>query len=195
MRPAGTLERRAVVAELLSERGDLAVVSGLGAATYDVAALGDDELNFYLWGAMGSAALIGLGLALAQPARAVLVITGDGEQLMGLGGLASIAVKQPANLTIAVLDNGQFGETGMQTSHTGYGVDLPGIARAAGLPWTAEILDLAGVADLRARLRANEPGPRLAAIRIKPDNPERVLPSRDGVLLKNRFRAALGVDG
>ena len=193
MRTPGTLDRRAVVAELLAERDNSLVVSGLGAATYDVASLGDHDLNFYLWGAMGSAAMIGLGLALAQPDRPVLVITGDGEQLMGMGALASVAVKQPANLTVAVLDNGQFGETGMQTSHTGYGVRLPEIAAAAGFPWTAEILDMAGVEDLRGRLRSNEPGPRFASIRIRPENPERVLPTRDGVLLKNRFRAALGI--
>jgi len=193
MRPPGTLDRRVVVAELLRDRGDLLVVSGLGAPTYDVAAAGDHDLNFYLWGAMGSAAMIGLGLALAQPSKPVLVITGDGEQLMGMGALASVAVKQPQNLTIAVLDNGQFGETGMQTSHTGYGVSLPEVASATGMPWSIEILDMPGVEDLRQRLRSNEPGPRFAAIRIKPENPDRVLPTRDGVELKNRFKSALGI--
>jgi len=193
IRTPGALDRREVVAELLVERDDLLVVCGLGAATYDVAAMGDHDLNFYLWGAMGSAAMIGLGLALAQPSKPVLVITGDGEQLMGLGALASVAVKHPANLTIAVLDNGQFGETGMQTSHTGYGVSLPEVAAATGFARSEEILDLPGVADLRGRLRSNEPGPRFASIRIKPENPERVLPTRDGVAIKNRFRAALGV--
>src|SRR4051812_17752364 len=96
-----TLDRRAVVRELLADRGDLLVVSGLGSPTYDVHAAGDHPGNFYLWGAMGGAALIGLGLALAQPERRVLVITGDGEQLMGLGGLATIAIANPRNLAIA----------------------------------------------------------------------------------------------
>src|ERR1700712_2221865 len=114
----GTLDRRQTVATLLADRGDLLVVSGLGSPTYDVFAAGDHDANFYLWGAMGGAALIGLGLALAQPSRPVAVITGDGEALMGVGGLLTIAVKQPPNLSIIVLDNGHFGETGMQLSHS-----------------------------------------------------------------------------
>src|ERR1700684_2657572 len=112
------LERRDFVRQLLIDRGDLLVVPGLGSATYDVAAAGDHPLNFYLWGAMGGAAMIGLGLALAQPTRRVLVLTGDGEMLMGLGARASIAALRPGNLAIAVLDNGRFGETGQQSSHT-----------------------------------------------------------------------------
>ena len=99
------LERREFVRRLLIARGDLLVVSGLGSATYDVAAAGDHALNFYLWGAMGGTAMIGLGLALAQPERRVAVITGDGDMLMGIGSLATIGVKQPRNLAIVVLDN------------------------------------------------------------------------------------------
>src|SRR5271154_2446424 len=124
------LERRDFVRQLLIDRGDLLVVPGLGSATYDVAAAGDHPLNFYLWGAMGGAAMIGLGLALARPDRRVAVLTGDGEALMGLGSLATIGVKQPGNLAIVVLDNEHYGETGMQPSHTRDGVDLVGIARA-----------------------------------------------------------------
>ncbi len=112
------MERREFVTRLLADRGDLAVVCGLGSPTYDVAAAGDHPLNLYLWGAMGGAAMIGLGLALARPDRRVAVLTGDGEALMGLGSLATIGVKQPANLAIVVLDNQHYGETGMQPSHT-----------------------------------------------------------------------------
>src|SRR5262249_9636688 len=109
---ASSLDRREVVAHLLRRRDGLLVVTGLGSPTYDVHAAGDHDANFYLWGAMGSAALIGLGLAQAQPDRTVVVITGDGEQLMGLGGLATIAVANPGNLAIVVIDNNHFGETG-----------------------------------------------------------------------------------
>ena len=133
-RPQGVdqmMERRAFVQRRCSrDRGDLAVVCGLGSPTYDVAAAGDHPLNFYLWGAMGGAAMIGLGLALARPDRRVAVLTGDGEALMGLGSLATIGVKQPANLAIVVLDNQHYGETGMQPSHTMAGIDLVGVARA-----------------------------------------------------------------
>jgi thiamine pyrophosphate-dependent acetolactate synthase large subunit-like protein len=193
IRPFGALDRREVVAELLRDRGDLLLVTGLGSPTYDAAAVEDHDANFYLWGAMGGAALMGLGLALAQPDKPVLVLTGDGEQLMGLGGLATIAVKKTANLSIVVLDNGHYGETGMQTSHTGYGLKLPDVATACGFVESAEIEEMSGVEQLRAQLRGNTPGPRFASIRIAPTSPERVLPSRDGVRIKNRFRDHLGL--
>jgi len=149
---AEALERRAVVRTLLAGREDLAVVTGLGSPSYDTVAAGDHDLNYYLWGAMGSAATVGLGLAIAQPRRPVLVITGDGEQLMGLGALATIAVQRPANLTIAVLDNERYAETGMQHSHTGAGVRIDQVAAACGFAWTAEVRESAGVDQLRARL-------------------------------------------
>src|SRR5215211_7748433 len=125
------LDRREFVKKLLADRGDMLVVTGLGSPSYDVAAVGDDPRNFYLWAAMGSAAMVGLGVALAQPRRRVLVITGDGEMLMGIGSLATIGVQQVTNLSIVVLDNQHYGETGMQASHTSYGVDLVAMAKAA----------------------------------------------------------------
>lgn len=188
-----TLERRAAVAELLKERGELLVVAGLGSPAYDLHAAGDSDANFYLWGAMGSAALIGLGLAQAQPARTVLALTGDGEQLMGLGGLATIAVAKPRNLVVAVIDNGHFGETGMQASHTGRGLDLAAVAAAMGFAETRTVSDLPGVAALRVALHAPAAGPRLFVIEVAARNPPRSLPARDAVYLKNRFRARLGL--
>ena len=187
----GSLDRREVVARLLAGRKDLLVVTGLGSPSYDVMACGDHDNNYYLWAAMGSAAMVGLGLASAQPQRSVLVITGDGEMLMGFGSLATIALKKPANLTIAVLDNGHFGETGMQPSHAGRGIKLDRIAAECGFAWTAEIRDMAGVDELRARLPRRD-GLGLATIKIKAENLPRALPPRDGVYVKNRFRAALG---
>src|SRR4249919_3463240 len=124
------MDRRPFVAGLLADRSDLLVVTGLGSATYDVAACGDHPLNFYLWSAMGSTAMVGLGLALARPDRRVAVITGDGDMLMGLGSLATIGVKQPKNLTVIVLDNAHYGETGMQPSHTEAGINFAALALA-----------------------------------------------------------------
>ena len=124
--PGGTMKRSDVVRLLLKNRKDLLVVAGLGSTAWDITAAGDSPLSFPMWGAMGQAAMIGLGLALAQPKRRVLVITGDGEMLMGLGSLATIGVQQPANLTVVVIDNERYGETGMQQTHTAHGIDLNG---------------------------------------------------------------------
>jgi thiamine pyrophosphate-dependent acetolactate synthase large subunit-like protein len=187
------LDRREAVRALLAGRDGLIVVTGLGSPSYDVMAAGDHDLNYYLWGAMGSAATVGLGLALAQPQRAVLVITGDGELLMGLGALATIAVQRPVNLTIAVLDNERYGETGMQTSHTGAGVRIDGVAAACGFAWTEVVTEIAGVEGTRHRLTARE-GPGLAVLKVAPTDLPRVLPPIDAVHLKLRLRAALGSD-
>src|ERR1043166_5359183 len=139
MNQPNKLSRRRAVAQILADRRDTLVVTGLGSPTYDCAAAGDHPLNFYLWGAMGSAGSVGLGLALAQSKRRVLVLTGDGEMLMGLGALATVAVKRPQNLAVVVIDNEHYGETGMQQSHTSAGVDLAGIALTCGFRQTATV--------------------------------------------------------
>jgi thiamine pyrophosphate-dependent acetolactate synthase large subunit-like protein len=186
------LDRRQAVKRLLENRGDLLVVCGLGSPTYDVAAAGDDARNFYLWGAMGGAVMIGLGLALAQPQRRVLAITGDGEMLMGMGSLATVAMQRPTNLAIVVLDNGAFGETGGQPSHTGGATDLAAVAKGCGIFLTMEVADEAGLARL-AHLIGNAEETLFARVRIAADEQPRVLPLRDGVALKLRFRRALGL--
>ena len=188
----GTMDRRAAVKALLADREGLLIVTGLGSPSYDVFAAGEHDGNFYLWGAMGGAAMVGLGLALAQPKRPVLVLTGDGEALMGIGALLTIAVKMPLNLTIAVLDNGHFGETGMQLSHSGLGSRLDVIAQGAGFPSVTEITDLNGIEMYRPHLQDIANGPRFARIKIAPGNHERALPPRDGTFVKNRLRQYLG---
>ena len=192
MSAGGTLDRRAVVADLLRDRGGLLVVTGLGSASYDVMAAGDHELNFYLWAAMGSAAMVGLGLATARPDRPVLVLTGDGEQLMGFGALATIAVRKPPNLSIVILDNGHFGETGMQRSHTGQGIEFARVADACGFPKVDLVTGLGGIPPLRHRIHARE-CLNLTVVKVAAVNTPRVLPPRDGVYVKNRFRLALGM--
>ena len=187
------LERREAVARLLAERGDCVVVTGLGAPTYDVAAAGDGDRNFYLWGAMGGAALVGLGLALAQPDTSIVVVTGDGEMLMGLGAFATIGAQQPANLTIVVLDNQRYGETGGQSSHTALGADLAAVARGAGIAEAMHITTLAEIDALAPTLAAPQDGPRVFVVAIEPSEPPRVIPERDGTVLKARLRRAFGL--
>ena len=187
---ADGLDRRSVVKVLLEDRRDLLVVSGLGSPTWDVAAAGDSPNNFYLWGAMGSAATVGLGLALAQPRRPVLVITGDGELMMGMGALATVGIQKVSNFTLAVLDNERYGETGMQMSHTAHGVDLAAIARGSGFRAALTIGTMDGVASIAGTIH-RKAGPVFAQIKVAAGDDARVLPSRDGVFLKNRFRAAV----
>ena len=187
------LERRAAMATLLAGRGDdLLVVPGLGSTTWDAMAAGHNDRTFYLWGAMGGAAMIGLGLALAQPEKRVAVITGDGEMLMGMGALATIGIQRPSNLAVIVFDNGVYGETGMQPSHTQGGVDLLAVARACGIGPCLDVRDEVALADLAARLKDLRET-LFARVLIAADDPPRVLPERDGVVLKDRFRAAIGV--
>ena len=184
--------RRAFVSRLLAATPEALVIAGLGSAAYDVFAAGDRERNFYLWGAMGGATSIGLGLALAQPQQSVVVITGDGEQLMGIGSLGTIGVKQPRNLTIVVLDNGHFGETGMQRSHTSLGTDLVAVAKGFGIEDAFSTGSLAASDDIARRINARS-GTLFAQVLIEADEPPRALPPRDGAYVKNRFRAALGL--
>ena len=177
------MKRRDAVAELLADRRDLLVVAGLGSTAWDVTAAGDSQLTFPMWGAMGQAAMMGLGLALAQPKRRVLVITGDGEALMGMGALATIGAQKPANLTVVVIDNERYGETGMQETHTAHGVDLAGVARACGL----KVVDWN---SLKSAIHS-APGPHFAVVKVEAEKIPLVLPPREGALLKARFRRAL----
>lgn len=187
------LDRREAVARLLQDRGELLVVSGLGSATYDCAAAGDDPRNFYLWGAMGGTAALALGLAQAQPDRPVAAITGDGDMLMGLGTLATIGAKQPANLSVIVLDNERYGETGAQPTAIAHGVSLTDIARSCGIEAPDDIHDMNGVGTLAERVKRTN-GPLFANIKIDARDYPRVLPARDGAWLRSRFReAVLGI--
>ena len=196
------LDRRALVAGILDRRGDAAVVAGLGSPAWDCHAAGDSPLNFYFWGAMGGAAMLGLGVALARPTRRVLVVTGDAEMLMGVGSLAAIAAQAPSNLALLVLDNEAFGETGRQAGLTAKNTDIAAIARGAGI---ASAFTVGG--EVRGRGRGRTSGTdveALAATLFEQEGPVLCVakvalsaessgsyPPRDGVLLQTRFRAAL----
>ena len=192
MSKANLLDRRNVVSALLKGRKDAVVVGGLGASTYDIAAAGDHDRNFYLWGGMGGAVMIGLGVALAQPELPVVVITGDGEMLMGMGSLATVGLQQPKNLSIIVLDNEVYGETGGQASHTGGNTDLIGVARACGIADARQLATMGEIEAFAASMQNVSGGPRFANVKIDSANLERVLASRDGTFIVNRIRGALG---
>jgi len=191
------LDRRSVVARLLADRDDdLLVVTGLGSTAWDATAAGDHPATFPLWGAMGGAATIGLGLALAQPERRVLVITGDGEALMGLGSLSTIGRMQPENLALVVIDNGHYGETGMQPTHTnradGGRTDLAAVAAACGWLVAVTVTAEAQLPDAVDAAR-RQPGPVFVTVAVSAAPVPLVLPPRDGHHLAARFRRHLGV--
>lgn len=192
MSKANLLDRRLVVSTLLADRKDALVVAGLGASTYDLAAAGDSARNLYLWGAMGGAVMMGLGLALAQPKLPVVVVTGDGEMLMGMGSLATVGLQKPTNLSILVLDNEAYGETGGQVSHTSAAADLVGVARACGIADGKAISTLGEVKTFAAAIQDITSGPRFANVKIDAAELERVLSNRDGMFIMTRLRGALG---
>ena len=186
--------RRSLVTDLLKERGDALVVGGLGASTWDLAAADLDDRNVYLWGGMGLASSIGLGLALAQPSRRILVVTGDGEMLMGVGSLATIACAAPTNLAILVLDNQAFGETGRQTGLTAGPTDIVKMARGAGFAIARTVSSPDDLPDLKVFL-FQEAGPVLAVARVALTDDPLILPTNNGALMAARFRSALGLGG
>ena len=188
--PKFKLNRREVISELLKERKNSLIVNGLGGTCWDVASLGDNDLNFYVWGGMGNACMIGLGLALSQPDRKVIVITGDGEMLMGVGSLATIALKQPKNLSIVVFDNELYGETGNQKTHTAYCTNLSKIAIGSGIINSSIILTQEDLLSLSLEIHQIK-NLSFSVIKINQDQEEIVLPIREGAFIKSRFRRAL----
>ena len=175
---------------LLRHAGDHPIVASLGNPKYDLALAGDRPQNLYLWGAMGLASSVGLGLALAQPARRVIVLEGDGSLLMNLGSLATIAWRAPRNYLLVVWDNRSYELTGQQRTATSAGADLAGLALAAGIPRAHRAKTLAEFEDALARELAQD-GPAAIVAAVEPArSPGR--PPKDPVYIKNRFMAALG---
>jgi phosphonopyruvate decarboxylase len=187
------IRRRPFVAELLKRRGSALIVPGLGSPNWDIFAAGDAPEHLYSWGGMGLAVPTALGLALAQPGRRVLAVTGDGEMLMGLGSLAVVADQAPANLGVLVLDNETFAETGRQRGLTGGRADIAGVAKAVGFREAVTVTEQ-GAAEALARLLFEAPGPVLAVAKIAVTEDPWALPEKDGATIAHRFRAALGLE-
>jgi thiamine pyrophosphate-dependent acetolactate synthase large subunit-like protein len=188
--PKFRLNRRHVISKLLKERQDSLVVNGLGGTCWDLASLGDNDFNFYVWGGMGNACMIGLGLALSQPEKKVIVITGDGEMLMGIGSLATIALKNPKNFSIVIFDNELYGETGNQKTHTAYSTNLSQIAIGAGIKNSSIISSEEELLLLSSEIHKIK-NLTFSQIKINQQQEEIVLPIREGSYIKSRFRKAL----
>jgi thiamine pyrophosphate-dependent acetolactate synthase large subunit-like protein len=193
--PDFVLDRRTAVPALLGRHEDFLIVTGLAGTAKDIASLTRDGAHtFTMAGAMGAACAMGLGLALARPDKRVLVITGDGELLMNVGALATIAVINPANLSIVCVDNGHYGETGYQKSHTSLGVDLEKIAIGAGIKMTRTIASEAELADGARLLRAGN-GAAFVLLRVKPSDPPGYKRDLNPASCRIRFKAALMREG
>jgi len=189
------MQRREVVSALLAPRQDnLLTVGGLGSSSWDIAATADNPQDFCLVGGMGLTVSVGLGLAGARPQNRVLVITGDGDMLMGMGSLATVAQIQPRNLAIVVLDNEMFGETGGQPTHTAGVTDLAAIAKGAGIPTTGTIRDAAALQDALPHIHESD-GPAFYVAKVSAEMPPTVYPPLDGPFAKDRFRTAVLGDG
>lgn len=184
------LERRALTTDLLASRGNALAVSGLGSATWDLFAAGDHRNNLYTWGGMGLAVPLTLGLALSQTERRILCITGDGEMMMGIGSLAVVANQAPTNLSILVLDNESFGETGKQTGLTAGPTDIESISRGSGISQTCTVRERREIADL-AQFLFHQTGPLLAVAKIAHKDAPWALPEKDGASIARRFREAV----
>ncbi len=188
----GTLDRRVAVKQLLdSLDDDVLIVAGLAGAKGDVtAAVGDDPRVFGFGGAMGAAASMGLGLALAQPDRRVLVVTGDGELLMNVGTLATIAIANPPNLGIICVDNEHYGETGFQRSHTGLGTDLAVMAQGGGIGAVRTVREMDELDEAGEMLR-NTNGAAFVLLKVAVNDPPKMPTVWDASWHKSRFRQAL----
>jgi thiamine pyrophosphate-dependent acetolactate synthase large subunit-like protein len=189
--PGVVLERGEAVPKLIGRHEDFLIITGLGGTAYDVNAVTGDEAHVYsLSGAMGAACMMGLGLALARPDKQVLVVTGDGELLMNVGALATISVMNPANLAILCVDNGHYGETGWQKSHTSLGVDLEKIAIGAGIKRTMTVLQEADLAAASRFIReGNSTG--FVLLKVMPTEPPAAKRNLDAAHCRDRFRRAL----
>jgi phosphonopyruvate decarboxylase len=185
------LDRCEAVPKLLGEPQDFLIIAGLAGTAKDVAHVCEPHGNYYACaGVMGGATAMGLGLALAQPSRRVLVVTGDGELLMNVGSLATAAVLHPPNLAIVCVDNGHYGETGYQKSHTNLGVDLAIMAAGAGIPEVRTVTQMSEIAEAAALIRRMDVL-SFVLLKVVPTDPPKVRRPMDAAWAKHRFRDAL----
>ena len=180
------LQRRALTSELLARRDGTLVVPGLGSPTWDCFAAGHSDDYLYSWGGMGLAAATALGVAIAQPDKRVLCLTGDGEMMMGMGSLSVIGAEAPENLAILVLDNEHFGETGRQPG-LATTTDLCAVASAVGFRETMLVTEMDQI-EACAEMLFRTPGPVLGLAKIALSKDPLLLPEKDGVMIAQAFR-------
>ena len=181
----GFINRLKATRYVVSRAPEGLIVAGPGNAKFDLAGTGDRPQHFYLWNSLGLAPSVGLGLALAQPQKQVIVLDGDGGTLMNLGALVTLARLAPPNLLQIVWDNGQYQLTGGQPTATATVTDLAATGRGAGLTHVATVTTMS---EFETGLEAwlTEPGPWLAVAKID-HSPAPTRPPKDPVWIKLRF--------
>jgi thiamine pyrophosphate-dependent acetolactate synthase large subunit-like protein len=187
----GVLDRREAVPKLIGDPNDFLIIAALAGTAKDTAHLCEPHANYYACaGVMGGATAMGLGLALAQPTRRGLVVAGDGDLLMNVGTLATVAIINPPNLSIVCVDNGHYGETGYQKSHTALGVDLAAMAVGAGIKAVCTVLQESDIAAAAALIRHMDSA-SFVLLKVKPTDPPKIRRPLEATWTKYRFRQAL----
>ena len=167
------------------------VVTALGNASYLWAVMHDAPENFYIEDSMGLALPLGLGLAIAQPARPVIVVEGDGGLLMHMGALVTVGAVSSGNLTVLLIQNGVHAASGGQAL-TNADLDLAALARASGISHAENIATPKAFATALASVSSTN-GPRVLVLSTEPDVAVVKPPvTLDPVLTKHRFMEAIG---
>jgi thiamine pyrophosphate-dependent acetolactate synthase large subunit-like protein len=185
------MSRFALTQRVVTIAGDALIVAGIGNAGFDLHAAGDRDCSFYMMGSMGLGVPIGLGLALAQPERTVIVLEGEGSVLMNLGALATVGREAPENLTIVVWDNGQWQLTGGQATAASSNCDIAVVARGCGIEQTSTPENEDSF-EREVRRAVDAPGPHFIHARID-TSPAVSTKHFDPIWLKYRFMESLGL--
>ena len=187
-----SLDRKKAIPRLLGNTDRFLIISGLAGPAKDIGFLTKESPNTFLFGgAMGGALPTSLGLALARPKDTILCVSGDGDVLMSMGSLATIATMKPKNLIIICVDNSLYLETGGQKSHTGLGVDLDVVAQGCGFLRTKTITNEDELLQGATLVNNNFNGPTFILLKVDQTSPPQYSRNWNASQAKLKFRQNL----
>jgi len=186
------LDRKVALPKLIGDTNRFLIISGLAGPAKDIGYLTQESPNTFLFGgAMGGAMPTALGLAVSRPNERVLCVTGDGDLLMSMGSLATIASVKPKNLIIICIDNGLYQETGGQKSHTGLGVNLSKVAEGCGIPNVLSIVNEQELNKGSLLIDNNLNGPIFILLKVSEEKPPQYSRNWNASEEKVKFRKNL----
>ena len=186
------LDRKKAIPILLGDTDRFLIISGLAGPAKDIGFLTKESSNTFLFGgAMGGALPTSLGLALARPKDTIVCVSGDGDVLMSMGSLATIATMKPKNLIIICVDNSLYLETGGQKSHTGLGVDLDVVAQGCGFITTKTITNEDELLQGATLVNNNFNGPTFILLKVNQSSPPKYSRNWNASQAKIKFRQNL----